>query len=103
MAQSCAAQQPNPVALPDVVEVEGMFAALVHEHKIAAQLRSRPLLLERLSDRRKHNHVAFAERDLRKTNTETIDVPADLDETLAKVDVVLAESQRLAGPEAGED
>ncbi|HVA83727.1 MAG TPA: hypothetical protein VNF28_02400 [Candidatus Binataceae bacterium] len=80
-----------------------MFAALVQEHKIAAQLRSRPLLLKCFSNRRKHNHVAFAGRGLRKANTETIDVPADLDETLAKVDVVPAESQRLAWPEAGED
>jgi hypothetical protein len=60
MPQTGMAEQPNPVALAHVVEVERALSILVGEHEHAAHLRTRALLLKGLTDGRQHVHVALA-------------------------------------------
>ena len=91
-------EQPNPVSLAEVVEVEGILSILVHEDEFAVQLRASALLLQSSPDGLEHDDVALARARLRKTNSEAINMPADFNEVLMKVDVHPAKSECFTRP-----
>ncbi|HUA36229.1 MAG TPA: hypothetical protein VMA09_21660 [Candidatus Binataceae bacterium] len=103
MPEARAAQQTDPVTLADVVEVERLLAALVHEYEWAAQLSSCSLLLKRIANGRQHDDVALTRCSLRQSHSEAVQVPADFEEPFAEIDVIPAQRQCLARPQSGKE